>query len=87
MATRKKVAATAKAPVKNRPAPGAKKIKQAPRKRPSPPAEPSSIPTVTTDIPHDEIAARDYMIYVNAGCPAGMELQHWLEAEAQLRGH
>ncbi len=33
-----------------------------------------------------EIANCAYFIYVSEGCPAGRELDHWLEAEAQLRG-
>ncbi len=85
MTTRKKNEGIAKAPIKKRAAPGAKKIKQAPRKRPPLPAEWSNVPTMVAEIPHDEIAARAYFIYLNAGCPPGMELQHWLEAEAQMR--
>ena len=32
-----------------------------------------------------EIATRAYFIYESEGCPAGRELDHWLEAEAELR--
>lgn len=33
---------------------------------------------------HEEIAARAYQIFVERGCPEGRDLEHWLEAEAQL---
>jgi len=39
----------------------------------------SSAPT------HDEIAAHAYEIYLREGCVAGRELDHWLQAEAELR--
>jgi Fe-S cluster biosynthesis and repair protein YggX len=32
----------------------------------------------------DEVARRAYFSYVNQGSLAGHEVQHWLEAEAQL---
>jgi len=32
----------------------------------------------------DEIAKRAYFSYINQGWQAGHEMQHWLEAEAQL---
>jgi hypothetical protein len=32
----------------------------------------------------DEVARRAYFSYVNQGSPQGHEVQHWLEAEAQL---
>lgn len=38
------------------------------------------------DITEVEIATCAYFLYVNEGCPAGRELDHWLEAEARLRG-
>lgn len=34
---------------------------------------------------HDEIAARAYQIWEGAGCPAGSEIKHWLQAEEELR--
>jgi hypothetical protein len=34
--------------------------------------------------PHDEVAKIAYQIYLQEGCPQGRDLQHWLEAEAQL---
>ena len=40
---------------------------------------PSSAPT------HEQIAARAYEIFVERGRPEGRDLDHWLEAEAQLR--
>jgi hypothetical protein len=38
----------------------------------------SSTPT------HEQIAARAYEIFVERGQPQGRDLDHWLEAEAQL---
>jgi hypothetical protein len=32
----------------------------------------------------DEVARRAYFSYVNEGSPPGRDVQHWLEAEAQL---
>ena len=32
----------------------------------------------------DEVARKAYFSYVNTGSPSGHEVQHWLEAEAQL---
>ncbi len=34
----------------------------------------------------EEISARAYQIFVERGCPEGRDLEHWLEAEAQLSG-
>lgn len=34
---------------------------------------------------HDEISARAYEIYLREGCVAGRNLEHWLQAEAELR--
>jgi hypothetical protein len=39
----------------------------------------SSAPT------HDEIAAHAYEIYIREGSVAGRDLDHWLQAEAELR--
>jgi hypothetical protein len=39
----------------------------------------SSAPT------HDEISARAYEIYLREGCVAGRDLEHWLQAETELR--
>jgi hypothetical protein len=42
----------------------------------------------------DEVARKAYFTYVNEGSPLGRDVQHWLDAEAQLiaernltRGH
>lgn len=32
----------------------------------------------------EEIARRAYYIYLNHGSPQGCDMQHWLEAEAQV---
>jgi hypothetical protein len=42
-------------------------------------ADESSTPT------HEQIAARAYEIFIERGRPEGRDLDHWLEAEAQLR--
>ncbi len=31
-----------------------------------------------------EIAIRAYLIWEHAGCPEGQDLDHWLQAEAEL---
>lgn len=35
---------------------------------------------------HDEVAARAHAIWIEQGCPAGREVENWLEAERQLGG-
>jgi hypothetical protein len=35
---------------------------------------------------HEEIAQRAYAIFEQQGRPPGRELEHWLQAEAQLTG-
>ena len=32
----------------------------------------------------DEVSRRAYFSFVNQGAPAGRDVQHWLEAEAEL---
>ncbi|MGD1087940.1 MAG: DUF2934 domain-containing protein [Verrucomicrobiota bacterium] len=53
----------------------------------------NSRPTATADLNQsgidfapspDEVARRAYFSYVNQGSPQGHEVQHWLDAEAQL---
>jgi Protein of unknown function (DUF2934) len=34
----------------------------------------------------DEIARKAYSIYQARGCPQGLDLQHWLEAETHIIG-
>jgi hypothetical protein len=34
----------------------------------------------------DEIAKKAYSIYQARGCPQGLDLQHWLEAETHIIG-
>jgi hypothetical protein len=34
----------------------------------------------------DEIARKAYSIYQSRGCPQGLDLQHWLEAETLVIG-
>jgi len=86
----KKTNVTPKAAAKSAPVPAAKPIKKAAtasnpaRKRPAVPPLP---PEVVVEITHEEIATRAYFIYVSAGRPVGRQMQHWLEAEAQLTRH
>jgi len=42
--------------------------------------------TDSTSAPtHEQIAARAYEIFIERGRPQGHDLDHWLEAETQLR--
>ena len=34
---------------------------------------------------HDEIAAHAYQIYLREGCVEGRDMEHWLQAENELR--
>lgn len=45
------------------------------------------LPESTKDkqMTHQEISQRAYEIFMERGCPEGRDLEHWLEAEAQLR--
>ena len=70
-----KKTATSGKPARKRPA--------VPPLPPLPPL-PSLAPEVAVEVTHVEIATRAYFIYVRAGRPARQEMQHWLEAEAQL---
>ena len=45
---------------------------------PVPPEAPAATP--------DQIAALAHAIWTDRGCPEGRDLDHWLEAERQLRG-
>ena len=38
---------------------------------------------VDVDCLREDVAVKAYLIYVNQGCPQGLNVQHWLEAEAQ----
>ena len=42
-------------------------------------------PEPPPEITEVEIATCAYFIYVSEGCPAGREMDHWLEAEARLK--
>lgn len=42
--------------------------------------------TKDKEVTHEEISQRAYEIFVERGCPEGRDLEHWLEAEAQLSG-
>jgi hypothetical protein len=42
--------------------------------------------SMTNNTPtHDEIAAHAYQIYLREGCVEGRDMEHWLQAEAELR--
>jgi len=52
----------------------------------SQPAAVAALSQAETDftLSPDEVARRAYFTYVNQGSQPGHEVQHWLEAEAQL---
>ena len=56
-----------------------KKVVAEPIKVQSPSPRASKTPS------HDEISNRAQAIWQSRGCPAGMDEQIWLEAEAQLK--
>ena len=90
MKTTPKASTAPKAAVKKAAVPAAKQAKKPAatkkpvRKRPTVPPLPPLAPQVAVEVTHVEIATRAYFIYISAGCPEGQEMQHWLEAEAQL---
>jgi len=63
-----------------------------PQQHPLPPTGATSVPALATTGPKsltceaspDEVARRAYFTYVNQGSLPGHDVQHWLEAEAQL---
>jgi hypothetical protein len=73
----------AKKPTAPVPAPAQKKPSSKKAASTRPPVPPRTAPSEikTTQA---EIATRAYFIYESEGCPEGQEMQHWLEAEAQL---
>jgi hypothetical protein len=40
--------------------------------------------TTHTELSRDEVARRAYQLWETAGCPAGQDLAHWLQAEEEL---
>jgi hypothetical protein len=86
----KKINVTPKAATKKAAVPAAKPAKKPvtaskpARKGQAATPVPRLAPEVSVKITHVEIATRAYFIYVSAGRPHGQEMQHWLEAEAQL---
>lgn len=42
-------------------------------------------PAFVPEIPHDKIAARAAEIWDRKGRPEGLDVQNWMEAEAELR--
>lgn len=84
MKTTSKASTAPKAAAKKATVPAVKQAKKPVRRgSAAPPVSPTS-PEVAGEITHEEIATRAYFIYISAGCPEGQEMQHWLEAEAQL---
>lgn len=47
--------------------------------------EPNTSRTISTTPTHDEIAAHAYQIYLREGCVEGRDMEHWLQAESELR--
>ncbi len=83
-----KTSTTRLAAAKSTPVTAAKPLKKPdddkPVKCPAAPPVPLHAPEATAGVTHDAIATRAYFIYGREGRPQGRELQHWLEAEAQL---
>src|SRR2546423_9659406 len=48
---------------------------------------PRTTSTTNSTPTHDEIAAQAYQIYLREGCVEGRDMDHWLQAEAELRAH
>lgn len=87
MKTAKKTSAAAKTPVKTAPKSAAKPKKKASRAtKPSRARHEVDASSPLPEITEADIATCAYFVYVNEGCPAGREMDHWLEAEARLRG-
>ena len=56
------------------------------RKPATPPATPFAATTpVTATLNHDEIAHRAYELFLSNGAMHGRDLEHWLQAENELR--
>ncbi len=41
--------------------------------------------TTSANIAHDQIAKRAHELWLKQGCRHGLDLEHWFEAERQLR--
>jgi len=37
------------------------------------------------EIAHQDVAARAFLLYEASGCPDGHDMQHWLQAEEELK--
>jgi hypothetical protein len=48
------------------------------------PTAPSNQTGIDVRLLRDEVAKKAYFIYLNQGRPQGRDVQHWLEAEAQV---
>jgi len=84
----KKAGATKKTAQKNVPAPATKPAKKraaADRRATKSLAVPSLATQSEMEDTSVEIATRAYFIFLSEGSPPGRDLQHWLDAEAQLR--
>lgn len=53
------------------------------RKSPTTPA--TSTASSLSSLSHSEIANRAYELFLAAGAPHGRDLEHWLQAERELR--
>lgn len=42
-------------------------------------------PTPSSGVSHDKVARRAYEKWLAQGCQHGCDVQHWLEAEAELK--
>ena len=50
------------------------------------PVTPSTLGPTAPPPTNEQVAALAYAIWLDRGQPAGRDLEHWLEAERQLRG-
>jgi len=83
----KQNSSTAKAAVKSALVPVAKPIKKTATSHNPARKGPPVTPQVAGEVTLVEIANRAYFTYVSAGRSEGQEIQHCLEAEAQLGDH
>ncbi len=65
------------------------KTTQSTTTRPRTRTSPTTPATLTTSslslLTHSEIANRAYELFLAAGAPHGRDLEHWLQAESELR--
>lgn len=48
-------------------------------------ATPAKAATPGSNVPCEKVAKLAYEKWIQSGCPHGCDMQHWLEAEAELK--